>query len=77
MTVAKFSETGPCLHLKQSRVFESIILGIINTLTTKEYLEERFFMHLSNHVFLSQIFQKYLSYGAHVFFGNLKNQCTF
>ena len=43
-------------------------LGMISALTTKEFSESGLFVHLSNHVFLSQQLQKYLSYETNFFF---------
>ena len=40
---------------------------LIYTLTAEEFSETSPFMYLSNHVFRSQYFQKYLSYEAHFF----------
>ena len=41
---------------------------IVNTFTAKEFSEIGPFMHLSNHVFQSQEFHKFLGYEAHLFF---------
>ena len=45
----------------------------VNTLTTERFSETRPFMHLSMHVFQSQLLQKYLNYEANFSKKNVSN----
>lgn len=52
-------------------------MGPDNSLTAEEFFEVESFRHLSNHVFRSQYFHIYLSYGLIFFFKMLKTLCKF
>ena len=57
---------GSCLfHINNSNF--CLHLGVVNALTAGGFSETGPFMHLSNHVCRSHLFQKYLSYEARLF----------